>query len=154
MVFVCLVFYKKKKKTVPRINYLHLRRKRLCPFVALGTASADMFRFLSWVFVACLVSVFYSKCVLRIFDVIHQKNKTPPCKSWPRLHGIKRGKVWRMKSVGNHPVGAGLASEPASTLVRGKQQWVLGKRRKRAVTSWSLVLRHFTVYLKEALENR
>lgn len=72
---------KQKKKTLPQINYLHLRRKGLCPFVALGTASADMFRFLSWVFVTYLVSVFYSKCVVRIFDVTHQKNKTPPCKS-------------------------------------------------------------------------
>lgn len=62
------------------MNIFTLVKKRLCPFVLLGTTSGDMFRFLSWVFAAHLISVFYSKCVFRVFDVIHQKNKTPPWK--------------------------------------------------------------------------
>lgn len=66
------------------MNSLHLslkKKKKTLSLVSLGTASGDLFRFLSWVLVAYLISVFYSKCVVRVFAVIHQKNKTPPWKS-------------------------------------------------------------------------
>jgi hypothetical protein len=45
------------------------------PFYVLYAASCDMFRFLIWFIVAYLVSVFHSKCLVRVFDVMHQKIK-------------------------------------------------------------------------------
>jgi hypothetical protein len=43
--------------------------------MSLYAASCDMFRFLIWFIVAYLVSVFHSKCLVRVFDVMHQKIK-------------------------------------------------------------------------------
>lgn len=51
------------------------KKNPLCPFKSLYAASGEMFKFLIGFFEVYLVEVFYLKCVIRVFHVMHHKIK-------------------------------------------------------------------------------